>query len=161
MPSPRSRVVSVLVLASATPSDSMTDSEPAPSFAATASRSAARRIAEGISLSYFRGRGPNGLPPPFHWVARVEPCPPPPGTLRPPGPRPCPRPAGALLRPGLAASAGDLAAPAGRVRARPARRELFHHRLVQERDPGRGAEHRVGQIERLRVPLAVGGGHGR
>ena len=27
----------------------------------------------GIALSYLRGVGPNGLPPPFHWVARIEP----------------------------------------------------------------------------------------
>src|SRR5262245_43592746 len=27
----------------------------------------------GIFLSYDRGVGPKGLPPPFHWVARIEP----------------------------------------------------------------------------------------
>ena len=73
MPSPFSRVASVFVFASVTASASTTASSPAPSLAATASRSAARRISVGRRLSYLRGRGPNGLPPPFHWVARIEP----------------------------------------------------------------------------------------
>src|SRR5262245_55159287 len=73
--SPRSlrRPVSVFVLASVTPRLSTTTTSPEAILAARASRSAARRISVGIFLSYFRGVGPNGLPPPFHCVARIEP----------------------------------------------------------------------------------------
>src|SRR3990172_8002873 len=68
-----SRAESALVLGSVTSSRSTTDTSPDATLAAMASRSAARRISMGMRLSYFRGVGPNGLPPPFHWVARMEP----------------------------------------------------------------------------------------
>src|SRR5215468_6356106 len=73
--SPRSlrRSVSAFVLASVTPRRSTTTTSPEAILAAKASRRAARRISAGIFLSYFRGVGPNGLPPPFHCVARIEP----------------------------------------------------------------------------------------
>src|SRR6266478_1153998 len=72
-PSSWRRFVSVLVLASARIRRSTTTTSPEAILAASASRSAARRISVGIFLSYLRGVGPKGLPPPFHWVARIEP----------------------------------------------------------------------------------------
>src|SRR5262249_46922904 len=72
-PSSLSRLVSVLVLASATPRRSTTTTSPEAILAARASRRAERRISVGILLSYVRGVGPKGLPPPFHCVARIEP----------------------------------------------------------------------------------------
>src|SRR5262245_48208421 len=72
-PSSLSRLVSVLVLASATPKRSTTTTSPEAILAVRASRRAERRISVGIFLSYFRGVGPKGLPPPFHCVARIEP----------------------------------------------------------------------------------------
>src|SRR5882672_10393068 len=72
-PSSLRRLVSVFVLASAMPRRSTTTTSPDAILAASASRRAARRISVGIFLSYFRGVGPKGLPPPFHWVARMEP----------------------------------------------------------------------------------------
>src|SRR5215468_4894351 len=72
-PSSLSRLVSVLVLASATPRRSTTTTSPEAILAARASRRAERRISVGIFLSYLRGVGPKGLPPPFHCVARIEP----------------------------------------------------------------------------------------
>src|SRR5438034_4106095 len=72
-PSSLRRLVSVLVLPSARPRRSTTTTSPEAILAASASRRAARRISVGIFLSYFRGVGPKGLPPPFHWVARMEP----------------------------------------------------------------------------------------
>src|SRR2546423_8232983 len=65
--------MSVLVLPSVPPSPSTTATSPEAILAASASRSAARRISVGMRSSYLRGVGPNGLPPPFHWVARIEP----------------------------------------------------------------------------------------
>src|SRR5499426_3865479 len=72
-PSSLSRVVSVLVLASLRPRRSTTTTSPEAILAAMASRRAERRISVGIFLSYVRGVGPKGLPPPFHCVARIEP----------------------------------------------------------------------------------------
>src|SRR4029450_13545859 len=72
-PSSLRRLVSVLVLASVTARRSTTITSPEAILAASASRRAERRISVGIFLSYLRGVGPKGLPPPFHWVARIEP----------------------------------------------------------------------------------------
>src|SRR5262245_8785640 len=72
-PSSLSRVVRVLVLASLRPRRSTTTTSPEAILAVRASRRAERRISVGIFLSYVRGVGPKGLPPPFHWVARIEP----------------------------------------------------------------------------------------
>src|SRR5438034_4710215 len=72
-PSSLRRLVSVLVLPSARPRRSTTTTSPEAILAARASRRAERRISVGIFLSYLRGVGPKGLPPPFHWVARIEP----------------------------------------------------------------------------------------
>ncbi len=69
-----SRLVSAFVLAPVTSRLSTTDTSPDAILAASASRSAERRISVGIFLSYFLGVGPKGLPPPFHCVARIEPC---------------------------------------------------------------------------------------
>ena len=85
--------------------------------------------------------GPNGLPPPFHWVARMEPWRARPVPFCFHGLRPPPE---TSLRP--------------RVEWVPARRAAssLHHRLVQQRHARGAAEHVGGQLERLlRLPVAA------
>src|SRR5215813_12903073 len=142
-PSSLSRLVSVLVLASATPRRSTTTTSPEAILAVRASRRAERRISVGIFLSYFRGVGPKGLPPPFHCVARIEPW---------------------RARPVPFCFQGFLPPPDTSLRPLvswvPAGRQLLHHALVQEWHAHGAAEDVGGQLELLlRLALRVEDGN--
>ena len=105
--------------------------------------SAARRAASpwASPCRTCAGRGPNGLPPPFHWVARMEPC----------RARPVP-----FWRHGFRPPPRTSLRPAGRVRARAPVGQLAHHRLVQHRHVHRAAEHLGRRARGCRVDLPAG-----
>src|SRR6185503_18034827 len=120
-PRPLREATRLLVFTSPRLIRSTTDSSPAATFPASADRSATRRISAGMSLWYFRGRGPN-----------------------------------ALLPPRLAATAADIAAPEGGVRAGAPVGQLPDHRLMQRRhlqgpaeDVGRELEGALGLARRV------------
>ena len=115
------------------PSRSTTASSPAATFAAR--RGAQRDPAHLRWASPCRTSaacGPNGLPPPFHWVARIEPW----------RARPVP-----FWRHGFLPPPRHLAAALGVVGARAPVGQLAHDRLVEHRHVHGPAEHLGGELE--------------